>query len=116
MSDFQDFLKHQFAHVAIGEFKPGMFGEAQDLYEQAIATYGQGFRGAYLLREEGTDKGISVIFWESVEDMDSNQSNAHKEILKKMSPLFASSPSTAIYEVVSEITPAEVESEVESQT
>jgi heme-degrading monooxygenase HmoA len=113
MSDFQDFLKHQFAHVAIGEFKPGMFSEAQDLYEQAVATYGQGFRGAYLLREAGTEKGVSVIFWESVEDMDENRSESHEAILKKMAPLFAQAPSTAIYEVVSEISPPVLPSEDE---
>lgn len=105
MDDFHDFLKHQQAHVAIGEFKPGKLGEIQHLYEQAVATYGQGFKGAYLLREAGSDRGISVIFWESVDDMNANQTEAHEAILKKMAPLFAQSPTTAIYEVVSELKP-----------
>lgn len=107
MSEFQDFLRRQFAHVAIGEFKPGKFAEAQRLYEQAIATYQHGFKGAYLLQEPGTDRGISVIFWESVDDMSTNQSEApHQEILKKMSPLFAHAPTTEVYEVVFEQKPA----------
>lgn len=106
MSDFQDFLKHQYAHVAVGEFKPGKFGEAQELYEKAVATYGHGFKGAYLLRESGTDRGISVIFWESVDDMDANQSDEYQTILKRMAPLFTSPPTTAIYEVVSELEPS----------
>ncbi|HIK56734.1 MAG TPA: antibiotic biosynthesis monooxygenase [Synechococcales cyanobacterium M55_K2018_004] len=108
MSDFHDFLRRQFVHVAIGEFKPGKFSEAQALYEQAVATYGEGFKGAYLLQEPGTDRGISVIFWESVDDMDRHQTEAtHKAILKKMGPLFSETPKIAIYEVVSELQPSE---------
>ncbi len=48
MSDFQDFLKRDYAHVTIGEFKPGKFAEAEKLYEEAVAAYGKGFRAAYL--------------------------------------------------------------------
>ncbi len=105
--DFHDFLKRRFVHVAIGEFKPGKFTEAQNLYEQAVSTYDQGFSRAYLLQEPGTDRGISVIFWDSVDDMDMNQTKEqHQSILKKMRPLFAGTPTTAVYELVSELEPA----------
>lgn len=107
MSDFQDFLKREFTHVAIGEFKPGKAGEAKQLYEEAVATYGKGFKGAYLLQEPSSDRGISVIFWETVEDMADNQNEAHQHILKQMAPLFASPPTTALYEVVCQIEPEE---------
>ncbi|WP_421656004.1 antibiotic biosynthesis monooxygenase [Leptothermofonsia sp. ETS-13] len=107
MSEFQDFLKRQYAHVAVGEFKLGKFCEAQSLYEQAVATYTHGFKGAYLLRDPGSDKGISVIFWESVEDMADNESETYQAILKKMAPLFAHSPDVFVYEVVSELKPPE---------
>lgn len=105
MSDFQDFLKREYAYVAIGEFKPGKFNEVRHLYEEAIATYTQGFKGAYLLQEPGTDNGVSVILWESVEEMEANQSEEYQAILKKMTPLFAKTPRTAVYELVSHITP-----------
>jgi heme-degrading monooxygenase HmoA len=106
MSEFQDFLRRQYVHVAIGEFKPGRFSEAQALYEQAVATYHEGFKGAYLLQQPGTDRGISVIFWDSVDQMDDSQSEAlHQQILKKMAPLFTQLPSTSVYEVVSAIQP-----------
>ena len=107
MSEFLDFLRHQFAYVAIGEFKPGKFEEAKQLYQRAVSTYAQGFKGAYLLQLPETDKGIAIIFWESVEDMTSNQSEAYQEILKQMTPLFAKIPDTDIYEIVSEIKPKE---------
>jgi heme-degrading monooxygenase HmoA len=111
MSEFQDFLKRTFAYVAIGEFKSVKFEEAQRLYEEAVSTYGDGFQGTYLLQEPGTDRGISIIFWESAADMESNHSEAHEVILKKMSPLFAKHPTTAFYEVVCEIRPDEPKEE-----
>lgn len=105
MSEFHDFLKRQYAHVAVGEFKPGKFGEAQQLYEQAVATYTHGFKSAYLLRDPGSDRGISVIIWESVEDMTDNESATYQAILKKMAPLFVHAPEVFVYEVVEEIKP-----------
>jgi heme-degrading monooxygenase HmoA len=107
MSEFQDFLRRRFAYVAIGEFKTGKFDEAKQLYEEAVLSYGEGFKGTYLLQEPGTDRGISVIFWESAADMEANRSQNHDEILKKMTPLFAKAPTTAFYEVVCDIQPPE---------
>ncbi len=105
MSDFHDCLKHQYAYVAVGEFKPGKFEEAKRLYEQAVSMYTTGFQKAYLLQEPGTDRGIAVIFWENMGDMEANHSEAQQKILQKMSPLFAKAPTTSFYEVVCEIQP-----------
>jgi len=105
MSEFQDFLRRKFAYVAIGEFKSGKFDEAKRLYEEAVSSYEQGFKGSYLLQEPGTDRGISIIFWESASDMEANRTAAHEDILKKMTPLFAKAPETAFYEVVYDIQP-----------
>ena len=103
MSDFLDFLTHKLAYVARGEFKPGRFQEAEELFGQAVSTYSHGFKGAYLLQEPGTDKGIAVILWETQEDMEANQNEAYKAILNQMSHLFVEPPTTAFYEVASEI-------------
>lgn len=105
MSEFLDFLRHKYAYVAIGEFKPGKFSEAKQLYERAVSTYGQGFKGTYLLQKPGTDEGIAIILWEDVADMDDNKSEAYQELLNQMAPLFAKAPTTDFYEVVSEIQP-----------
>jgi heme-degrading monooxygenase HmoA len=105
MSDFQDFLTHKLAQVAIGEFKPGQFQAAQQLYQAAVSTYTEGFLGAYLLREQDTDRAISVILWASEADMVANNSAVHQAILKQMAPLFSISPTVNTYEVVSEILP-----------
>jgi hypothetical protein len=103
MSEFMDFLKHKYAYVAQGEFKPGKFGEAERLFEKAVATYHQGFKGSYLLQEPGTDKGIAVLLWDGIEDMDANKNAECEEILKQMSHLFVKAPKTQFYEVCSEI-------------
>jgi heme-degrading monooxygenase HmoA len=105
MSEFLDFLRHKFAYIAIGEFKPGKFEEAKQLYEKAVSTYVQGFKGAYLLQKPGTDEGIAVIFWEDVSDMEANKSEAYEAILQEMAPLFSQAPKTDFYELVSEIQP-----------
>lgn len=106
MHDFQDFLTHKVAYVTIGEFQAGKFEEAKKLYEQAVSTYSQGFQGAYLLQEPGSDRGISIILWDHEEDMQANHSEAFNEILKQMLPLFATKPVSTFYELVSEIPPA----------
>ncbi|MGJ3247855.1 MAG: antibiotic biosynthesis monooxygenase [Elainellaceae cyanobacterium] len=111
MSDFHDFLTRQVAHVAIGEFKPGKFSEARQLYEAAVSTYAHGFKGAYLLREPGTDKGISIIFWDDVENMNANQNDTHEAILKKMAPLFTQIPEISVYEIVYDLDGANDEEE-----
>ncbi len=105
MSDFLDFLKHKHAYIAIGEFKPGRFAEAQRLYERAVSTYSHGFNGAYLLREPDSDRGIAVIFWNSREDMEAHQTQAHEEILHQMGHLFVTPPQVGFYRVCSEILP-----------
>lgn len=105
MSDFQDFLAHRFAHVTLGEFQAGKFEEAKQLYNEAVSTFSQGFKGAYLLQEQGTNKGISVIFWDSEESMKANITDEYKAVLSRMMPLFASLPDPISYEVVSEIRP-----------
>lgn len=107
MTDFKDFLTHKFAYVSIGEFKAGKFEEAKQIYDEAVSAYTQGFKGAYLLQQQGTDKGISVTFWDSEESMKENINDAHKAILKKIMPLFVSPPTTISYEVVSEIPPVD---------
>ncbi|ASC72246.1 hypothetical protein XM38_032010 [Halomicronema hongdechloris C2206] len=103
MTEFLDFLKHKYAYVAIGEFKPGCFSEARQLYEKAVSTYDHGFKGAYLLQEPGTDRGIAIILWENVEDMEAHESEVYEQALAKISHLFATPPVTTFYEVCSEI-------------
>ena len=103
MPEFLDFLKHKYAYVAIGEFKPGCFSEAQKLYEKAVSTYSTGFQGAFLLQKPGPDDGLGVVIWDIIVDMVGIRSEAQELLLKSMAPLFAKPPVTDFYEVCSEI-------------
>lgn len=105
VQEFNNCLKHKIAYVAIGEFKPGRFSQAQTLYEKAVSQYSEGFKGAFLLQKIGTesDKGIAMILWENIEDMENNQTETGKKIMTEMNQLFASPPETDFYEVCSEI-------------
>ncbi|MEB3225109.1 MAG: antibiotic biosynthesis monooxygenase [Synechococcus sp.] len=102
-----DCLKHKIAYVAIGEFRPGRFAQAQSLYEKVVSTYSEGFRGAFLLQKMGpdSDKGIAMILWDSIEDMEENQTELGQKIMAEMNPLFAAPPETDFYQVCSEIQP-----------
>lgn len=112
MTDFFDHLKHKYAYVSIGEFKPGCFAEARQLFEQAVSTYGKGFKGAYLMQQPDSDKGIAIILWDSIEDMDEHHSAIYDRILHQISHLFDRPPVTSYYEVCSEIgLPGEVRAE-----
>jgi|694.fasta_scaffold03234_13 quinol monooxygenase YgiN len=103
MSDFDDFLKHKYAYVALGEFKPGCFAEARQLYEKAVSTYGKGFQGAYLMQEPGSDRGIAIILWDDIENMEEHHNTVYDQTLAKIAHLFVTPPTTAFYEVCSEI-------------
>lgn len=103
MSDFDDFLKHKYAYVAIGEFKPGCFPEARQLYEKAVSTFSKGFQGAYLLQQPDSDRGIAIILWENIEDMDAHHDAIYEQTLAKIAHLFVTPPVTSFYEVCSEI-------------
>ena len=104
MSEFSDFLRHKQAYVAIGEFQAGCFNEARQLYERAVSTYEEeGFKGAYLLQEPGTDRGIAIILWDNIGTMEAHQSKAYKTLLAKLSTLFVTPPEIKFYEVCSEI-------------
>ncbi|MGB8700311.1 MAG: antibiotic biosynthesis monooxygenase, partial [Thermosynechococcaceae cyanobacterium] len=56
----------------------------------------------YLLREPGTDRGISVILWDGEEEIEAQQTEEYKAILQQMTPLFATPPTLSTYEVVGE--------------
>lgn len=105
MPEFDDYLKHKCAYIAIGEFRPGCFAEAQILYAKAVSTYSKGFKGAYLLQKPNTEEGIAVIMWESEKDMEANKNETSEKIMKEMGPLFVKPPVTNFYELCSEILP-----------
>ncbi|MBD2395190.1 antibiotic biosynthesis monooxygenase [Cyanobacterium aponinum UTEX 3222] len=106
MQEFSDFLRHKCAYVATATFKPGKFPEAQKLFEEAIASYSQGFKGAYLFQKPNTEEGIAFIIWEKIEDMEENKNEVHNQIMEQMKHLFATPPQTNFYDVLTEFSPS----------
>jgi quinol monooxygenase YgiN len=104
MHDFhQSILKRKYAYVAVGEFKPGCFTKAQQIYEKAVSTFSTGFKGAYLMQKPGTEEGIAVIIWDSIESMEAHKTEYYQALMNEMNPLFAKPPQTDFYEVCSEL-------------
>ena len=73
------------------------------LYRDSVipaAKSHKGFRGAYLLTDRKTGKGISMTLWDSEEDAASNeQSGYYKERLSKFEEYFTTPPVREGYEV-----------------
>ena len=60
----------------------------------------KGYRGAYLLTDRKTGKGVSITLWDSEEDAIANeQSGYYKEQISKFKDCFAASPVREGYEV-----------------
>ena len=60
-----------FARLTIVEVKVDKLDEAGKLYEEGVipaAKSQKGFRGAYLLTDRKTGKGMSITLWESEAD------------------------------------------------
>ena len=82
---------------------PGKTQEAIDLYEKSVvpvAKQQNGFRGAYLMTDAATGKGISISVWDTQDDMVlGERSGYYQQQLAKFRTLFAADPVTERYEL-----------------
>ena len=85
------------------QLHPGKTQEAIDLYQNSVvpvAKQQKGFRGAYLMTDAATGKGISISVWDSETDMvEGERSGYYQQQIAKFSLLFASAPVTEHYEL-----------------
>jgi len=92
-----------FARLTIVQGKIDKTDETIKLYEESVipAIKSQkGFRGAYLLTDRKTGKGISIGLWDSEEDAIANeQSGFYQEQLSKFKDFFTAPPVREGYEV-----------------
>ncbi len=94
-----------YARVVTGQFKPGTLDdEAIDLFRDSAMPeikQQQGFKGALLLRDSNTGKGITITLWETEADAQaSGVGSAHLQAqFAKVASLFAAAPVTETYEV-----------------
>ena len=99
------------ARVVNVQIKPDKWDDTQSLYWSLEALWNQqnGFRGAYLLGDRSSGKGISVTLWDTQADIEATESSGwYQEQLTKFEAYFASPPDMAHYEVTVEVRPAVV--------
>ncbi len=92
-----------FARLTIAQMKMDKLDEAIKIYEESVipaAKSQKGYRGAYLLTDRKTGKGVSISLWDSEEDAIANeQSGYYQEQLSKFKDCFAAPPVHEGYEV-----------------
>ncbi len=92
-----------FARLTIVQMQIGRQDEARKLYDEGVvpaAKSQKGYRGAYLLTDRKTGKGISITLWDSEEDAIANeQSGYYQEQVNKFKEFFTAPPLREEYEV-----------------
>ncbi len=92
-----------FARLTIVQVKIDKLDETIKIFEDSVvpaAKSQKGARGAYLLTDRKTGKGISISLWDSEEDAITNeQSGYYQEQLGKFKDFFTAPPVQEGYEV-----------------
>lgn len=92
-----------FARLTIMHIDIEKIDDAIKVYKKSVvpaAREQKGFRGAYLLADRKTGKGISLTLWRNEEDALANEKNRYyQEQLVKFVPFFISAPIREGYEV-----------------
>ncbi len=92
-----------FARLTIVQVKSDKIDETIKIFKENVipaAKSQKGFRGAYLLTDRKTGKGVSITLWDSEDDAIANeQSGYYQEQLSKFKDCFAAPPVREGYEV-----------------
>ncbi|MHB1201101.1 MAG: antibiotic biosynthesis monooxygenase family protein [Polaromonas sp.] len=85
-----------FARLITVHAQPGKIEEAATLYRDSVipaAKKQKGFKGAMLLTDPVTGKGLSITLWETEADQKAGESSGYvQQQLGKMAPLLAGPP------------------------
>ncbi len=92
-----------FARVTNVQTKVDKIDETINLFEESVlpaAKSQKGYRGAYLLTDRKTGKGVSISLWDSEEDAVANEeSGYYQEQVSKFKDFFIAPPVREGYEV-----------------
>ena len=92
-----------FARLTIVQVNIDKLDETRKIYEESVipaAKSRKSYRGAYLLTDRKTGKGISITLWDSEEDAIANeQSGYYQEQVGKFKDFFTAPPVREGYEV-----------------
>jgi heme-degrading monooxygenase HmoA len=92
-----------YARVTTTQMQPGKTEEAIRIYRDSVvpaAKQQQGFKGAFLLTDPNTGKGVSISLWETEADMRAGETSGYyQEQIAKFAQVFAGPPTREGYEV-----------------
>jgi len=92
-----------FARLSIVQVNMDKLDETVKIFEESVipaAKSQKGYRGAYLLTDRKTGKGVSISLWDSEEDAIANeQSGYYQEQVGKFKDFFIAPPVREGYEV-----------------
>lgn len=94
------------ARVTSGQVQAGTADEVTRINQEVLRAYQaqQGFKGALLLTDNDTGRVLSIIFWETPQDMVANEtSGSYQEQSGKLAALFTSPPTREVYEVSAQV-------------
>jgi heme-degrading monooxygenase HmoA len=94
-----------YVRVINSQLVSGKVDDAVSIWRDKVAPamkQAKGFKGAYLVGDRGTGKGLTITLWESKED--ANAMNASlPQTLALSDGLFAAQPSLESYEVLLQV-------------
>ena len=91
------------ARAVTVQIQPGKTDEAVGIYQDSVvpaAKQQRGFKGAFLLTDPDTGKGLSVTLWETEADMTAGEASGYyQQQIGKFGAVFGAPPVREHYEV-----------------
>ena len=94
-----------YARVITSQLVSGKTDDAVSIWRDKVAQtlkQAKGFKGAYLVGDRGTGKGLTITLWETQEDADAMNA-ALPQTLALFDRLFAAQPSLETFEVLFQV-------------
>ncbi len=94
-----------YARVISSQLLSGKTDDAVSIWRDKVAAIlkqAKGFKGAYLVGDRGTGKGLTITLWETKEDADAMNA-ALPQTLALFDGLFAAEPSIETFEVLLQV-------------
>ena len=92
-----------YARVITSQLQPGKTEDAITLWRDSVAPglkQTKGFKGAYLVGDRNTGKGVTITLWETEADaMAVDASGQYQQTIAMFAALFAAPPTREQYEV-----------------
>ncbi len=90
------------ANVVTVQFQPGKIDEAIRIYRDSTVPalkQRQGFKGALLLTEPNTGKGVSITLWQTEADLQATETREFQTQIAQFAQVLAGPPTREEFEV-----------------